>query len=185
MKNLSLVWIFVVGIVVAVLFAFNYQGGNSTIPLSEIFPEEETFPIDVEYEFVDQASDSEQANNVKEPAQAVQIAEKTEAVQERIVEIAKEDKETAVPTEIKKDLLKTEVPFTIQVASFKSKEAAETSLAKVLKKGYEGYVVSRNLGEKGTWHRVYVGVFQDKPKALQELTKVQTDYPGSFVIAPK
>jgi len=182
MKNSILVWAFVIGIIAAVLFAFNYQGNKSTIPLSEIFPEEETFPVDVAYEFVDsEASKQENADRVPTPTNI----ESTESA----IEAAKAVENTVeVSAKVKEDLTQPaagEVPFTIQIASFKSKDAAVRSLAKVLDKGYKGFIVSRNLGEKGTWHRVYVGIFQDKPQAQDELSKVQQDYPGSFVIAPK
>ena len=186
MKNSALIWTFIIGIVVAVLFAFNYQGNKNKIPLSEIFPEESTFPVDVEYEFVDQEEagqhDAKQAApqevaKAKETAQ-VEIQQTAKAIEEKVV----------VPATVKEDLTAKDtsaIPFTIQVASFRSKDAAEDSLKKVNEKGYKGYIVSKNLGDKGTWHRVYVGVFKDKPQADTELSKVQKDYPNSFVIAPK
>jgi len=46
-------------------------------------------------------------------------------------------------------------------------------------------VVSKDLGAKGTWHRLYVGAYQSKPEAEQELTKVKSDYPSSFIISSK
>ena len=46
-------WAIVATAVVAVFFAFNSQGSRDAVPLSEIFPDEEAFPVDVEYEFVE------------------------------------------------------------------------------------------------------------------------------------
>src|SRR3989338_8467200 len=56
MKNSWLVWFFVVGVIVTVFVAFNYQNKSKEIPLSEIFPDEATFPVDVEYEYDEQTS---------------------------------------------------------------------------------------------------------------------------------
>lgn len=182
MKNSALIWIFIVGIVIAVLFAFNYQGNKNVIPLSEIFPEEKTFPVDVEYEFVDQQGATQEPATTSAAAPADDVAQTTPA------ESAKTEAIPTAPASVKEDLaLSTaqKIPFTIQIASFKTKEAAQSSLTKVLEKGYKGYIVSRNLGEQGTWHRVYVGIYQDKTQAQQELTQVQKDYPSSFVISPK
>ena len=185
MKNSFLVWFFIIGIVAAVLFAFNYQSGDDKVALSEIFPEEKTFPVDVDYEFVDQAEETVETVPVKEPVKAAGSGETTASKEFNRAEPAKAETKMSVPAQIKSDLSKADTSFTIQIASFKTKEAAETSLAKVLEKGYQGYIVSRDLGDKGTWHRVYIGAFKDKPEALQELSKVQADYPGSFIIAPK
>ena len=70
MKNSWLVWIFLVGVVVTVFIAFNYQGSKKAVPLSEIFPEDET-PMDVEYEFVGkeepQITSSRPATTVQKP----------------------------------------------------------------------------------------------------------------------
>ena len=45
-------WALVTTTVVAVFVAFNYHGGKDAVPLSEIFPDEETFFAGIEYEFV-------------------------------------------------------------------------------------------------------------------------------------
>ncbi|HLF17654.1 MAG TPA: SPOR domain-containing protein [Candidatus Omnitrophota bacterium] len=178
MKNSWLIWLFIVAVVITVLVAFNYQGNKAAIPLSEIFPEEKTMPTDVEYEFVDSvtqrqpaATTTTQQAQAQQPAQAIQQAAATAPAQ-------------TTPTAAKEVDLK-QVPFTIQIASFKTKDAAQTNLNKILEKGYDGFIVSKNLGEKGTWHRIYVGIFQTKPQAEEILTKVKQDYPSSFIITPK
>jgi cell division septation protein DedD len=185
MKNSMLIWIFIVGIVVAVLFAFNYQGNRNAIPLSEIFPEEKTLPTEVEYEFVDQETPATQTPAAQTaPEKAPAAASQPASIVSQVVDTAK----VSVPASVQETLAQTDpakIPFTIQIASFKTKEAAQDSLKKVIAKGYKGYIVSKNLGDKGTWHRVYIGAFENLSAAKDELTKVQKDYPGSFVIVPK
>ena len=176
MKNSWLVWLFIVGVVITVLVAFNYQGGKSTIPLSEIFPEEKTLPTDVEYEFVDATTEQQQ------PAATTPVQQ---AASQPTAQTAQAVEQQQAATTAANAVDPKQVPFTIQVASFKTKEAAQTSLGKILEKGYDGFVISKDLGEKGIWHRVYVGIFQTKPQAEETLTKVKQDYPSSFIITPK
>tara|TARA_B100000745_G_C19939677_1_gene316753 strand:- start:5 stop:589 length:585 start_codon:yes stop_codon:yes gene_type:complete len=194
MKNSWLLWIFIGGVVVTVFFAFNYQGDNA-VPLSEIFPENESEPVDIEYEFVDQiaVSTETQATNataVEEVKQAPQAArqEVLQAVREEQLAANREAttapaKSTApTPTQT---FDKDETPFTIQISSFRDRGKAEEALSKLQKKDYEGFIQSRNLGAKGTWYRVYVGQFTTKQQADDYLTRVKTDYKDSFVISPK
>jgi cell division septation protein DedD len=183
MKNSWLVWLFIVGVVITVLVAFNYQGGRSAVPLSEIFPGEQAVPIDIAYEFMDEKKPAattqqpitQQSTTAKEspaPVTMAQPAQKTSVTPTTTIPATREIKiENA--------------PFTIQVGSFKTRAAAETSLKRVLEKGYEGYVVSKDLGAQGTWHRIYVGTFQTRSQAEQGLTKIKADYPSSFIISPK
>jgi hypothetical protein len=41
-------WLFVAAAIVMALVLFNYQSGKDAVPLSEIFPDEEVAPVDVE-----------------------------------------------------------------------------------------------------------------------------------------
>ena len=87
MKNSWLVWILIVGVVVTVFFAFNQQ---NDVPFNDIFPEDESGPVDIEYEFISKDHNKklmQQSNAVvKEEAPAVVEsissvkAEKTEKV---------------------------------------------------------------------------------------------------------
>jgi cell division septation protein DedD len=181
MKNSWLIWLFIVGVVITVLVAFNYQGSKSTIPLSEIFPEEKTLPTDVEFEFVDTAMEQQPSAAATTPQ--AQPQQSTPAQQ--VAATQQPAATTATQTTTAKEVDPKQVPFTIQIASFKTKDAAQTSLSKILEKGYDGFIVSKNLGDKGIWHRVYLGIFQTKPQAEETLTKVKQDYPGSFIITPQ
>ena len=198
MKNSILTWVIIAGIVIIILIGYNYQSNKNAVPLSEIFPEEKTTPADIEYEFVDETAKPVQAEpTTSEPAKIAQqqtAPQQTTTAPAKTAETtqpikAQQPAATAITSkstqEALKDIKSKEIPFTIQIASFKTKDAAQTSLNKVLEKGYQGFILSKNLGEKGTWHRVYVGIFKTKPEAEQVLTKLKQDYPSSFVITPK
>ncbi len=185
LQNSPLTWIFFGVVIVTVLFAFNYQGGKETIPLSEIFPDEETFPIDVEYEFVDASSplveQSELAKGVV--SQAVDVAKKS--VSKKVKVFTKSDFPVveSKPRVVASAKLKP-IPFAIQVASFKKKTWAEKEVESLGLKGLKGYILSRNLGAKGIWYRVYVGKFNTKAEAQEYLPKAKEHYPSGFIISP-
>ena len=73
--------------------------------------------------------------------------------------------------------------YRIQVASFRDLAKANVKMEEIKKKGYRSYIIARDLGEKGTWYRVYVGTFSNKNEAAEHLTKVKADYPDSFLIS--
>lgn len=75
--------------------------------------------------------------------------------------------------------------FSIQVASFKQEQSAQQELEKLLKKEFPAFVESRDLADKGTWYRVYVGRFESKQKAGEYLKNVQASYKDSFIIKLK
>lgn len=178
MKNNWLILVFIVGIFVTVLFAFNYQGDEETIPLSEIFSDEETIPIDIEYEFVS-------------PKEEVQVAEKvkpvTEPTSKEKSSIQKDGAQKQVKISPTKSLEenKSEFTFTIQVASFKERKKAEEVLTTLEKKGHAGHIVTRDLGSKGVWYRVYVGNFNTKEEASVLLKELKTMYKDSFVLVTR
>ncbi|MCA9405283.1 MAG: SPOR domain-containing protein [Candidatus Omnitrophica bacterium] len=200
MKNSWLIWVFIAGVVITVLVAFNYQGSNNeTVPLSEIFPEEQSYPVAADYEFADETPDQVAETTAPTEVRKVQTAAET-ATEEKTQEIAKAttqattpttkavteeaastttNKNTTVPTVT--DLKK--IPYTIQAASFKDKASAEEVATKMREKGYLAFVVGRDLGAKGTWYRVYVGEFNTKTEADTSLTEVKKDYKDSFVIS--
>ncbi|MDO8580852.1 MAG: SPOR domain-containing protein [Candidatus Omnitrophota bacterium] len=175
MKNSWLIGVLVVGVVVAVLVVFNYQGRNQSVPLNEIFPEEEVRPVDINYEFVDNAQQPVEALPPM-PSAGRTTSAKTAASPTSVTKSESAPKATASSSS------KT---FAIQVASFQDKAKAEQSLQGVKAKGYDAYLITRDLGEKGTWYRVYVGKYDTKAQAQENLAQVQKDYHGSFIIGPK
>lgn len=179
MKKSWVTWAFLTVVVVAVFIAFNYDRGQKAVPLAEIFPEEEAYPVDLEYEFVNDASTSVSEDlgelaSLQQPT-AQKVAETTEAA------IAQKKEELKITTPANIAVGK----YTIQVASFNTKVSAELELEKLNKKGMTGKVAEKNLGEKGTWYRLYVGQFDTKESAENSLASIKKDYKNSFVILNK
>jgi len=167
-------WLFIVAAVVMVFITFNYQSGKDAVPLSEIFPDEEIMPVDVEYEYVqeDVARSNGQAAAVipdNVPAEKV---------------IAVEAKEQIVPVrEIKPP--DGDTNFTVQIASFKDKKRAEESLVRIRKNVPSAYIGKRDLGAKGIWYRIYAGQFNLRSEAEMSLSNIKRNYNDSFIISPK
>ena len=160
MKRSWIVWIMIAGAIITALVIFNGEN-TKDVSLSDLFPED-TLPADVEYEFVgNEELPVEAAAPV--PAPVPSVAQPT----------------NLMPVEGAK------IPYTIQVASFKEKSQAEKTLENVSAKNYPAYILSRDLGDKGIWYRVYIGKFDTKLQAEEFLTKVKQDYPDSFIISSK
>ncbi len=173
MKKQWVMWVFVIGVVGVVLFALNYQGANEMISLRDLFPEEGIEDAgEIEYEYVYETDGiTEIAASDPVPLPKPQVVTREVAAQ--------------VSPEVKTGTLDlAAVPFTIQVASSKNKDRAAEALKKVKAAGYPAHLVSRDLGEKGVWHRIYIGNFKTKPEAQEFLSKVRNDYESSFIITP-
>ena len=178
MKNQWLIWFIVVGVVVLVFFTFNYQSGQDVLPLGEVFPEDEgAVEPRIEYEFV------QSDGRVTTPQ------ERTTPVASMAVPAAQPaaEKPAGSPPAVnpqdldRKDFSK--IPFTIQVLSSKDKPRAEEALQKVKDSGYAAaYLATKDLGDKGIWHRIYVGTFNSKEEADRVLPQVKKSYPDSFII---
>ncbi len=191
MKRTWILWGFVMGVVVVVFMAFNYQGSENAVPLSEIFPEEETYPVDIEYEFVDS---KDQVVEVKKVVKETTVERpvvakvaKVEKIQPRVVAPAPVIRAQAKQP-VKQEVIaarRKSGAFSIQVASFKNHEKAKKALNELQQIENSSYIASRDLGAKGTWYRVYVGDFETKGAAKQKLPKIQKKYKDSFIIAPK
>jgi len=65
--------------------------------------------------------------------------------------------------------------WTLQVSSHKGEEEAQRVAAKLGGMGYTAHVVSAELGEKGTWHRVRVGQFASRQEAEMLAEKLVTE----------
>jgi cell division septation protein DedD len=186
MKNSWLVWLFVVVVIVTIVAVFNHQQAKKQKSLSEIFPtNEEVMPVDVEYEYVDSGAKSAAPATAPAPKSTGKSAETAMAT-------APSTTSTSTP-KVNVEAPKMEAPssnvalpaYTIQVGSHKKQSEAEAAVAKLQKDGHDAFMVSRDLGAKGMWYRVYVGHFASKAEARAYLPKVQTKYTGAFVIAPK
>lgn len=176
MKLSWLTWVFIIGVVAVVFFAFNNEGGKNAVPLDELFPEEETFPVDVEYEYIDTKPVNGALERVSKSGEAVAVVEKQVAAVASPVVVTP----VASPAVISLDY-----EFTIQVASFKERAKADQFLQKMKTQGYDPFIDTKDLADKGIWHRVYTGRFSNKAEAETYLKKVKGDYPGGFLISPK
>lgn len=171
MRKKWFIWAVAVTAVVAIFFAFNFHGGKDAIPLSEIFPDEEVFPVDVEYEFV-----------------------QDEATEKRVDEVASTVKgEQAVSSSVSKPSTVTlsdsksadNFNYTVQIASFKDLKKAEAALTQIRTNIPTAYISSQDLGEKGVWYRIYAGQFELRSQAEVTLNVVKQKYDSSFIISPK
>lgn len=168
-KNIWLTWIAIVVVVIGIFIVLNYQGEKDAVPLSEIFPDK-AFINQVEYEFVDETQPAVVAPKLQENIAAQPVKEIVEDVKPVVEAVVEKDFEN--------------IAFTIQVSSFKEKSQAEKALIEVQKVDSSAYLMSRDLGEKGIWYRIYVGKFDTKASAETVLLKVKERYKDSFIISP-
>jgi len=170
MKKQILIWIFVLVILVLVFFAFNYQGGEDSVPLSQIFGEEtEPGESTVTYIYVDDGSPKKEENVEVEITLEMETSDS-------IV-----DPKSVIVSESSRSV--TEVPFTIQIASYKDKVTAERALKDIKAKGIDPYLVSKDLKDKGVWYRVYVGKYETEAQAQNALEHVQEKFENAFILS--
>ena len=100
----------------------------------------------------------------------------SETVKEEIVPIT----ETKLQAE-EKTILSLEKKFTIQVASFQDKARAEKVSTGLKEKGYQPVISAKELPEKGTWYRVFVGDFDNEEAAKELLNTLKEAYKDSFI----
>lgn len=202
MKRSWFIWLFVVGVVVTILIALNYEGNRKVTPLSEIFPEE-TIPAEPEYEFIEadeklaslvESVKSQNVTSAPAPQQAaVPLAPKTStashvpAKQGVVVPAVSASKAKAVvppPQPVGSTAAAKSAGgpvFTIQIASFKDKGKAESALDHAQKKGYSAYLNSQTLPNGVVWYRVYVGKFNAQAEAKILFGKIKQDYQDGFI----
>lgn len=66
------------------------------------------------------------------------------------------------------------VRFTVQIASYPDRDMAEEEMKKMKKRGYAAFIVSSELPDKGTWHRVRLGSFTNKASAEKLAKELRT-----------
>lgn len=193
MKNSWLIWVFVIGVIATVFVAFNYEGGQRSLPLSEIFPEEETQPVDIEYEFVEQPVKEEptaavvvtQTAKAEKATPSVNTAIAAQPVMPEAVKAVEKKVEALASKPEKPVSIDPSKAYTIQIASFQKQSMADNLKKELEGNNYAAYVASRDLGSKGTWYRVYVGQYESKTQAETALNDIKKSYSNSFVISPK
>ena len=179
MRKVWFTWLFVAAVVVMVFITFNYQSGKDAVPLSEIFPDEEVTPVDVEYEFVQE--DTAKEDTIKGEKQEVVAVP---AVEPPALAAVVKAKEEVVPAK-KIAPQVTESKYTVQIASFKDSKKAEEALTKIRKNVPSAYMSAQDLGGKGVWYRIYAGQFNARSEAEISLSDIKRNYNDSFIISPK
>ena len=184
MKNTWLVWTGVIAVIVIVFSVVNVQKKKDKVPLSEIFPEEEVVPMDIDYEFVDTPVEEQQAQEA--PAEAEKVVQDVAPTQETMKKPAPASASSLVEPSSPVKSPAMIGPYSIQVASFKDKSRADRVVRDVKAMGLSPvYVEARDLGAKGVWHRVYVGRFVSKSAAAPTVKKLKSKYKSCFVVKKK
>jgi len=81
-----------------------------------------------------------------------------------------EPSETSSQTGLNIESIKQQYPYSIKLTYFRSREAAEKSLAVYREKGLSPYWVKVKLGDQGIWYRVFAGYFEEIAQA-EEIIK--------------
>lgn len=191
MKRTWLVWTLVGGVVVTVLVAFNYERGKETVPLTEIFPDQQGLNTDVEYEFFDTDEKGSAPATITQNKSVAPVAPPPAAVSAKPLASAKK-----VPANVTKNSPPASAPavaatptpsagsgkiFTIQVAAFKERSKADIAVQQAQKKGYPAYVDERSRNDGSVWYQICVGKFDTQGPAKELLTKIKQDYKDGYI----
>jgi len=179
MKKQWPIWVFSIIVIMIVFFAFNYQGGEEGVPLSEIFQEEkQDDAVEVKYVYVDQKGQKEKITSEwvedEDPSQQSADYKLQEKPAPNVSEAKVSEKAEFSPAS-----------YSIQVSSYKEKATAQRALERIQKNGHEAYLVSKDLKEKGVWHRIYIGRFATRSSAEEFMQKIKEEFAHCFVIATK
>ena len=159
MKNQWQVWAIIGVVIIVIAGIFGFQAGRSSL-----FAQRQAHIPKIEYEFV-----SNETVTSSKPATILPAAATLQAGAPATAAI------TADPDK----------KYAIQIASFADQAKADLAQKKAGETGLSTYIAAIDLGEKGTWHRVYVGPFATKDEAVAVLPKVKASYQGGFVVAVK
>jgi cell division protein FtsN len=64
-------------------------------------------------------------------------------------------------------------PYSVYFGSYKSRERAESAISEYRKRGLSPYWVKIDLGDKGTWYRVFSGYFEEREQANEFIKEKQ------------
>lgn len=188
MKNTWFLWVLGVGVVITILIALNFEGGRKTVPLNEIFPDENQAQ-GIEYEFAEAESDLatlvEKSEGKKAPAAAAAGAG-AKAGSSQVPAVAAVALPTASSTAAPMASAATASPsgkaYTVQVASFKDEDRAQKALTQAKDKGYpDAFIDPKPRADGGTNYQICVGRFNVMAEAKSFLAKLQQDYKDGFV----
>jgi len=144
----------------------------------------------VEKAVVEKVEEIIEAKEVKVPPEPV--VEKVEEIIEvnevevppkPIVEKVEAKEVKALPIPVKKEVAapaKPSVTYSIHAGSFRKSKLAQNDVSRFNKLGYNAYIERVNLGDKGIWYRVKIGLYNTRAEALKaekeflEKVKAQT-----------
>lgn len=78
-----------------------------------------------------------------------------------------------------------DVIYSLQESSWRKKDDAAKRVASLKKRGFQASVVSVNLGGKGVWHRVMIGVFKNLGEARRYKSAIAAKYDMGYTLILK
>ena len=86
----------------------------------------------------------------------------------------------------KKPSRPTELYFTVQISSFRSKNRADELKRKLRKKGFDSFLMETELpNHGGKWFRVFLGKYSDEGLAYKDAERVRQEYKLNAVVVKK
>jgi capsular exopolysaccharide synthesis family protein len=73
-------------------------------------------------------------------------------------------------------------PYSIHTSSYSTEKGALYDLKRLAHKGHQGYLSLVDLEKKGTWHRVFIGPFENQQAAEEYLRNLE-EFPGARVLS--
>ncbi|MBF0484744.1 MAG: SPOR domain-containing protein [Candidatus Omnitrophica bacterium] len=204
--NNNKVWLFLLFLIglFAVLFIYNkHQEQVRKAKMEELMTQQTTNSTDVQYQFYENGEQDKtmpagtsktgtQALNSPTTATQEVVAPAAtgtaKAVSETTTEAVKATKAVkSVAEKTVSKAVKSSIgsAYAIQVASFKEESKANTVVANLKKHSFEPYIITKDLGEKGIWYRVYVGHFDSKKAAEAVVGTLPKEYKGLVVASKK
>jgi cell division septation protein DedD len=161
---------------IALIYSFGIQRGKNQYASANISPKTE-IPAAVLKETVIpvQSNDSADDNDAKQLETTAKQATSPIISEEQENKILNPQKPVAKPT-VKKLAENDNSRYAIQVASYNKKEEAMREVKKLKQKGY-----SVNLAQKGKFVVIFVGGFNDKSKANENMSRLQKQYKDCFI----
>ena len=132
---------------------------------------------------VDKPVEKPATEKVEEIIEVKEVESLLKPSDEKSEKVAEENKVVAPPKPVKKEVVepaKPSVTYSIHAGSFRKSIFAQKDVTRFNKLGFNAYIQRVNLGDKGIWYRVKVGLYDTKAEAvaaekeLQNKAKVQT-----------
>ena len=137
--------------------------------------ENKTVTIDLQPKSVSEEKQPEKKQTGAEEIKGEQAAAKDKKVEVKAGKEKAELPPMQTPPQAKKELAHlSKLRYTVQVASYQEKDMAEEEVRKLKTRGYAAFIVSSDVPDKGTWHRVRLGSFANRAAAEKLMKQLQT-----------